>query len=176
MRLILSLFFLISANVFGDISVCQNCKKKSCFELQDKQARIECNSLQKYKQILIFPTDTTYIYHGWTSKDALTWSNDSRYEGGIKEGLFHGKGIATYADGSSYDGEWKDGQRHGKGIATYADDYSYDGEWKDNKRHGKGILNPPHISVGWATHYDGIWEYGEMTKHGRHSITIFNGL
>lgn len=49
MRLILSLFFLISANVFGDISVCQNCEKKSCFELQDKQARIECKSLQKYK-------------------------------------------------------------------------------------------------------------------------------
>ena len=40
------------------------------------------------------------------------------YEGGFKDGYFHGYGELSWVDGSNYKGSWKEGRRDGCGIYT----------------------------------------------------------
>jgi hypothetical protein len=42
-----------------------------------------------------------------------------KYEGDLKAGKRHGKGIFYFQEGSIYDGEWKDDQMHGFGNLYY---------------------------------------------------------
>src|SRR5437762_6581583 len=40
------------------------------------------------------------------------------YEGGFKEGYFHGFGELKWEDGANYKGSWNEGRRYGCGIYT----------------------------------------------------------
>lgn len=43
------------------------------------------------------------------------------YEGGFKDGYFHGYGELTWETGANYKGSWKEGRRDGCGVYTTAD-------------------------------------------------------
>jgi hypothetical protein len=59
------------------------------------------------------------------------WKTE-KYEGEMKDGKQHRRGVLVWASGASYDGEWKDGTWHGRGVYV-TDVERYDGEWKDGK-------------------------------------------
>lgn len=55
---------------------------------------------------------------GWTRfipDDAEGGEPKHTYEGGFKEGYFHGYGVLTFRNKSKYEGTWKDGRRWGYG-------------------------------------------------------------
>lgn len=84
---------------------------------------------------------------------------ETKYEGGFKSDVFHGKGILFTANGNVYEGEFKDGSRDGvgklikpngdayrgrwvedvliSGSLTYADGRLYEGDFLHEKPHGK---------------------------------------
>lgn len=66
------------------------------------------------------------------------YSNGDIYEGEVKMGMRHGRGVYTFANGSVYDGEWKENQPHGMGIFKYADGSSYKGQHKYGLKWGQG--------------------------------------
>jgi hypothetical protein len=67
-----------------------------------------------------------------------------RYEGQFFRGLPNGKGKYQWADGHYYDGEWRNGVMEGKGKMVYADS-AITGFWKNNKFAGKKQLIPYRI-------------------------------
>jgi hypothetical protein len=40
------------------------------------------------------------------------------YDGGFRDGVYHGHGRYEYASGDVYEGPWKDGKQHGRGRFT----------------------------------------------------------
>ena len=62
------------------------------------------------------------------------------YEGGFKEGRFHGRGKYEDNNGDWYDGHWEDGKPHGIGIVEFATGTIYGGDWKYGKPDGIGVL------------------------------------
>ena len=45
-----------------------------------------------------------------------SWSDGSKYEGGYKEGMKHGRGLYQWNDGSMYDGNWQENKISGEGV------------------------------------------------------------
>ena len=84
----------------------------------------------------------------------------SKYEGNLKEGKRHGKGIETFPSGKKYEGQWRDGKRHGKGTLTYSDGQKYEGQWKNGLKHGKGTETSPDGSK-----YVGEFKDGQIYIH-----------
>ncbi|MGH1440599.1 MAG: C13 family peptidase [Cellvibrionaceae bacterium] len=69
----------------------------------------------------------------------IVWPDGRYYEGGFKNGFFHGLG-AYKERGYSYEGEYSEGIAKGKGIITFGDDRVYKGEVNNGKANGQGIL------------------------------------
>lgn len=93
----------------------------------------------------------------------LSWHYDSkvsRYEGEMRDGKAHGRGIVEMADGGRYEGEWRDGNEQGRGTWVWASGDRYDGEWRDDKRHGRGTFVRAN-----GDRYDG--EVSDGKQHGR---------
>ena len=115
-------------------------------------------------------TPDGYLYDGeWKKNEKfgfaeIVYSNNSVYEGSIKNGNHHGKGKLTFADGLVIDGDWKDGEingsvkilqpngdiyqgemikgkRSGKGKTTYASGDTFEGFFSDDKRNGFGVFD-----------------------------------
>lgn len=63
-----------------------------------------------------------------------------KYEGEMKNFVFHGEGKITYSDGSTYSGGWIEGKRNGFGKFIYTDGSIYTGEFKDGKKNGHGTF------------------------------------
>jgi len=61
----------------------------------------------------------------------------------------------NYSGGDSYEGEIKDGKRHGKGVYRWASGMVYEGYWADGKKHGLGKWTWPEGHV-----YEGIFIKG----------------
>ncbi len=72
-------------------------------------------------------------------KGINTDSKGNRYEGDFVDGKPHGKGINTNSKGNRYEGDFVDGKPHGKGIHTDSKGNRYEGDFVDGKPHGKGI-------------------------------------
>ena len=66
------------------------------------------------------------------------WSK-SNYEGGYKDGWYHGDGVFTYPSGVKYQGKFAKGQFHGDGTLVYPNGGYYKGTW-DNGKLQKGRL------------------------------------
>lgn len=82
---------------------------------------------------------------GWTDKESNN-PPDCVYEGDIKNGMPHGKGIYTKTDGSKYVGYFKNGLRHGQGTFTWPENTpkgagKYVGEYKENIRWNGVIID-----------------------------------
>lgn len=49
------------------------------------------------------------------------------YNGQMKDGKFHGKGVMKWVDGSFYDGEFSEHKRHGLGV--FRERSNQEAEW-----------------------------------------------
>merc|ERR1719389_1390497 len=85
-------------------------------------------------------------YHGQWFNDVqegqghATWQDGRTYEGGFREGRFHGFGRMEWTTKYGmqlYEGEYVDDLKHGQGKFTWADGRSYDGAWFEGRRHGQ---------------------------------------
>ena len=71
-----------------------------------------------------------YNKNTWTNCfGTRTSSNEAKYVGEFKDGLFYGQGTFTFPDGGKYIGEYKNGRWNGQGILTHGDGTKYVGEW-----------------------------------------------
>lgn len=89
----------------------------------------------------------------------MTFSNGNRYEGELREGKPHGKGILTFADGRRYEGEFHQGQFHGKGILVFPDQTRYEGEFRHGRRSGQGLMTAPGSKP-----LNGIWKEDQLVS------------
>ena len=64
--------------------------------------------------------------------ESLTFGS-SIYEGEIKKGKAHGKGILTFSDDTTYEGNFKKNRPHGVGIYIDARENTYEGKWRNGK-------------------------------------------
>ncbi len=69
------------------------------------------------------------------------YPDGSQYDGEIKDGKRHGKGIMIRADGARYEGEWQNNKPHGQGTATVPDGRKREGEWREGKYVGEAQTN-----------------------------------
>jgi hypothetical protein len=95
--------------------------------------------------------------------------NDDKYEGEIKNGKPHGKGILKKSNGDMYTGEFRDGYFHGQGTLTFLSGTVYLGEFKHDEWDGYGIYNKVD-----GTKYCGEWKKGYM--HGYGIYSVINGF
>lgn len=63
----------------------------------------------------------------------------STYQGGIKNGIYHGKGHLTRGNGDYYDGMFLEGKKSGLGKLKVGDAL-YEGEFLNDVKHGKGKI------------------------------------
>jgi adenylate kinase family enzyme len=123
-------------------------------------------------------------------RGTITYQDGSSFEGTLREGVAHGKGVFRYANGAKfvgsfakgkrmglghfvdkddvYDGNYKDGVCHGKGTRTYKSGRQYTGDWLRNYATGKGVENRP-VSGDAASTGDAKDQYeGEFLNGRRH--------
>ena len=113
------------------------------------------------------------------------YKDGASYEGQMKNGLRHGKGVYIFADGEKYEGEFVKGKRHGKGTYIWKNGEKYVGSWSNGKKHGEGIAyykdgsskkvvydngklvskKPNNVK---KTYDDGSYYEGEMVNGKRH--------
>ena len=92
-------------------------------------------------------TDTAAGYYEGGLKDGLKHGKGKftlpswTYEGDFNDGAIHGKGKEAFDDGRTYEGDYKaHGIFHGKGKLTMRDGMTYEGDFKDGDICGKGKL------------------------------------
>jgi hypothetical protein len=72
-----------------------------------------------------------------------TWFKDgvetSRYEGPMKGGARHGKGVFSWKSGNRYEGDFVDNKRTGKGVFTWKSGGRYQGDFVNGSRTGQGL-------------------------------------
>ncbi len=116
--------------------------------------------------------------------DPLPDGSNVEYEGGWRDGLYHGQGILRHRGNGSvfegafvaglrcgygmhvfgrgagqYAGDFVDDQPHGNGTWKYADGSSFEGAWVAGQKNGPGVLT---LSDGTVTR--GLWLNDEMLK------------
>jgi len=75
----------------------------------------------------------TYI-----SWESTVYPDGGMYEGLMKDGQCHGKGVFQYADGDRFEGEYSEGLMDGLGVYQWANGSVFMGQWKENNMHGCG--------------------------------------
>lgn len=102
---------------------------------------------------------------GFEDKEVnISFSNNDRYIGMLKNGLPHGVGKIEFNNGDLYEGEFEQGVFHGEGMYFDLDaDNTYYGEFKEGERQGKGRLYEGAISDSVLI-YEG--EYMKDLFHG----------
>ena len=108
----------------------------------------------------IFKLFTIALFIIFSSLTSITYAeslkfDSSTYEGEIKKGKPHGRGVLKYSNGSKYVGEFQEGKCQGQGMLTCCDGTTYEGEWVENHMHGRGKL----ISYDYVQ--DGFWHMSE---------------
>ena len=101
-------------------------------------------------------------------KGIFKYKNGDEYKGEFKNGLFDGNGEHTTKSGEKYFGEFKNGKREGNGTCKFRNGESYEGCWKDDKRDGKG-----KYSFSNGDNYNG--EFKEDMFNGQGTMFYSNG-
>lgn len=57
-----------------------------------------------------------------------------KYDGDMRDGWYHGKGVYTYPNGVRYEGQFDKGQFHGEGTLIYQNGGTYKGIWNKGKK------------------------------------------
>ena len=66
-------------------------------------------------------------------------SSGASYDGGFKDGAYHGFGVKNFGDGRHYEGGYKAGKLQGYGVLTYAEGAYYEGGFQAGSIHGSGL-------------------------------------
>ena len=75
-------------------------------------------------------------------KGRIIWSDNTWYEGELKNSYFHGYGIRLYKSGRKYVGNWDMGKRSGLGVLyNEKGKVIYEGSFKNDEYNGQGTLN-----------------------------------
>jgi len=90
----------------------------------------------------------------------------SVYTGGIRNGLFNGKGVLLTPGGDKFEGEYVDGQANGMGVLATRKGDSYVGQFKHNLYSGTGLF----IRVN-HDRYEGEFKDGEFEGNGVRSCS-----
>ena len=85
-----------------------------------------------------------------------TYSDGSKYVGGLVDGRRSGQGTLTWPNGEKYVGQWKDDKKNGQGTHKYPTGHIYVGEWKDDNEVG-----------GWLYWADGTRKWGYRKSNGK---------
>ena len=85
-----------------------------------------------------------------------TYSDGSKYVGGLVDGRRSGQGTLTWPAGEKYVGQWKDDKKNGQGTHKYPTGHIYVGEWKDDNEVG-----------GWLYWADGTRKWGYRKSNGK---------
>mmetsp|Transcript_63191 Transcript_63191/g.131430 ORF Transcript_63191/g.131430 Transcript_63191/m.131430 type:complete len:520 (+) Transcript_63191:145-1704(+) len=97
-------------------------------------------------------------FHG-KGKVIFGHSGRAVYEGMFECGKYHGKGQHTWEDGCVYSGDWASSKRSGRGWCKFADGSTYEGQWLEDDMHGEGVLE---LETGKRFH--GMFVKGFPTK------------
>ncbi len=89
-----------------------------------------------------------------------------RYEGEMRDGKAHGRGIYLGANNDRYDGEFSEGRASGHGVLDFAEGDRYDGEVRDDIPNGDGRF----ITRSGET-FSGTWTNGCL-RAGNRWITV----
>lgn len=94
---------------------------------------------------------------------------DGIYQGQIKEGRPHGKGVMTYRLTNDkkyqmYEGEFVEGQMHGKGVMVWQNGDRYNGTFTNNSVTGYGVKENHDGGV-----YEGNLINGKKEGHGKYN-------
>jgi len=76
----------------------------------------------------------------FTETFKVTLGKGITFNGQMKDGVRHGKGVQVWEDGSRFEGEWvNDRACTSKGKLIHGNGDIYEGEWKDDKANGMGV-------------------------------------
>ena len=118
--------------------------------------------------LLVFALVEIRAAFAQTERSAVTYTDGSRYEGEVRNGKRHGRGVYVWSDGTRYEGDWRDGHKHGQGTYTWANGHRYAGEFRNDRRTGQGTYTWPD-----GGRYQGQFLNGKL--HGRGTRDWANG-
>lgn len=105
-------------------------------------------------------------------REGITPRDPSRYEGEIKNGNAHGRGVKTMTEGARkgdrFEGIFEGGKLCGHGVKVFANGERIEGEFKDDRAHGDAVLTYPNGDRLEAPFKNG-------TVHGHGVKTFANG-
>ena len=153
----------------------KNDKEEDCSEEHDKQGDNYIENEEEYDkqdidikedsnkdEIIInyddLMSENNYTCEMKTGKGGIFYNKCLIYEGDIKQGLFHGKGVLFDSQGKRvYEGEFKEGKKHGKGTSYDLEgNIIYDGKWKEDLQWGEGkLLNSNKEEIFEGTFFKG---------------------
>eukprot|EP00045_Choanoeca_perplexa_P011198 m.117394 g.117394 ORF g.117394 m.117394 type:complete len:155 (+) comp15545_c0_seq7:28-492(+) len=91
----------------------------------------------------------------------ISYSNESRYEGGFENNQKQGFGILTFADGSGVAGQFENGMPQGFGVANMANGACYAGTFANGLFEGYGVYVRPN-----RTEFIGTFRAGVLKGFG----------
>ena len=94
--------------------------------------------------------------------EKIKLSQDTFYEGEVKNGEANGKGKITFPDGSSLEGNFKNNINVGNVKVIYSNGDIYEGSWKNGVADGLGIIILPD-----GTKYEGEFKGGKNSGKGK---------
>ncbi len=94
-------------------------------------------------------------------KCQIIFSDGTKYEGEIHQNKITGQGRYIFPSGSTYEGSLLNGLRHGTGKYVSPDGITYEGEWKNGLKDGKGIMKRDTMT------YEGDWKEGRINGQGK---------
>ena len=114
-------------------------------------------------QISLHQTKPTYqgeLKDGWPHGRGITvWPDGRVYDGHWRKGIFQGTGTCVWSNGDTYEGEWEEGFAHGLGKYTYyASGHIFEGTFSQDKFHGHGVF----ASGKGGLKFRGCWNHGKM--------------
>ena len=132
-------------------------------QLKERVAQKE-SLIENLKQELETQKKKTSISYAKSAKEKQIYSSGDWYEGELKNGLRHGKGIYQYANGDHYEGGFSEGKFDGYGIITYKNTGNrFEGNYVKGSRQGKGTFYYAGGTVVQGEWKDGKLVYGKET-------------
>eukprot|EP00965_Chrysotila_dentata_P247046 6207510-Pleurochrysis_carterae.AAC.1 len=94
------------------------------------------------------------------------------YEGGWKDGKYHGEGSFFFADGQAYVGQWQEGQKHGHGTLRTADGDLFRGIWANGQTEQLWPIRSPQF----VAYTEGVFHSADVNGDGRASVRELRDL
>ena len=91
-------------------------------------------------------------------------TQEYKYKGSFKDGLFEGEGRLTYHHGNTYEGGFKEGKFEGKGLLVFQNGNTYEGGFLAGKYSGEGKYSYPGGTIVIGTYKKGKRVRGQKLR------------